>query len=147
MKKLTGLANNLCAMVVSEGASDLYEELMDLSDGLVTIDLLTATGFLNCSTQLTTPYLKEISNWFVTHLSECGVKLNELSIASISIHIDSSSVPCDRSKIVHYLAKAATKIQGKGKCYEKAAPATHVWHKRSPNYALEKDGQHGGGFR
>jgi hypothetical protein len=56
MKKLSGLANNVAAMVVAEGASDLYEELMDLPDGTVVIDLLAARGCLNERFELKTSY-------------------------------------------------------------------------------------------
>lgn len=130
MKKLTGFANNLSAMIVSASASELYEELIDLPDGVVTIDLLSCKGFLNDSTALKTEYIKELSDWFVNKISEDSIKPEEITKAMIMLRIDSSTVPCDREHTVHYLATATTTIDARGRSFEQGVPETHVWHKR-----------------
>jgi hypothetical protein len=130
MKKLNGLANNVAAMVVAEGASDLYEELMNLPDGTVVIDLLAVRGCLNERFELKTGYVKEISQWFFGRVPDCGVEPKDVSSASVTLSIDGSTVPTNRSNIVHYLAEATVVIEAKGKRFEQSVPVTHVWHKR-----------------
>lgn len=130
MKKLTGFANNLSAMIVSASASDLYEELMDLPDGIVTIDLLCCSGVLNDSTALKSEYIKELRDWLLKKISEDNIKPEEITKAMITLRIDSSTVPCDRKHTVHYLATATTTIDARGRHFEQSVPETHVWHKR-----------------
>jgi hypothetical protein len=130
MKKLAGFANNLSAMIVSASASDLYEELMDLPDGVVTIDLLCCKGFLNNLTALKTEYIKELRDWLVNKFSEDNIKPDEITKAMITLRIDSSTVPCDSEHTVHYLATATTTIDARGRHFEQCVPETHVWHKR-----------------
>ena len=117
-------------MVVSASAADLYEELMDLPDGIVTIDLLNCSGLLNDSTALKTTYLRELSNWLLKNTSEDNIKPEEITKATIMLRIDSSTVPCDRRHTVHYLATASTIIDARGRHFEQSVPETHVWHKR-----------------
>lgn len=135
MKKLAGFANNLSAMIVSASASELYEELMDLPDGIVTIDLLCCKGYMNNSTALKTEYIKELRDWLVNkisedNISEDNIRPEEITKAIITLRIDSSTVPCDRKHTVHYLATATTTIDARGRHFEQSVPETHVWHKR-----------------
>lgn len=130
MKKLAGFANNLSAMIVSASASELYEELMDLPDGTVTIDLLSCSGLLNDKTALKTAYLRELRDWLLKKISEDDIKPDEITKAMITLRIDSSTVPCDRKHTVHYLATATTIIDARGRHFEQSVPETHVWHKR-----------------
>jgi len=130
MKKLAGFANNLSAMIVSASASELYEELMDLPDGIVTIDLLCCSGVLNNTTALKTTYLRELRDWLLRNINEDNIKPEEISKAMITLRIDSSTVPCDRKHTVHYLATATTTIDAGGRHFEQSVPETHVWHKR-----------------
>ncbi len=130
MKKLAGFANNLSAMIVSAAASELYEELMDLPDGIVTIDLLCCSGVLNDSTALKTEYMKELRDWLLKKISEDNIKPEEITKAMITLRIDSSTVPCDRKQTVHYLATATTTIDARGRHFEQSVSETHVWHKR-----------------
>jgi hypothetical protein len=139
MKKLAGLANNLSAMIVSESASELYEELMDLPDGTVKIDLLSCSGYLNDSTVLKTPYIRELRDWLLRKIDENHIKPEDISKAIISLDIDSSTVPCDRKNTVHYLATATTVIDARDRHFEQRAPVTHVWHKRPANPRLDHD--------
>jgi len=130
MKRLVGFANNLSAMIVSASASELYEELTDLLDGVVTIDLLSCKGLLNDSIALKTEYIKELKDWFLKKISDDNIKLEEITKAMITLRIDSSTVPCDREHTVHYLATATTTIDARGRHFEQSVPETHVWHKR-----------------
>jgi len=129
-KKLAGFANNLSAMIVSAAASELYEELMDLPDGIVTIDLLCCSGVLNDSTALKTEYMKELRDWLLKKISEDNIKPEEITKAMITLRIDSSTVPCDRKHTVHYLATATTTSDARGRHFEQSVSETHVWHKR-----------------
>jgi len=130
MKKLAGYANNLSAMIVSASASELYEELMDLPDGTVKIDLLQCYGSLNDKTALNTAYFRELRDWLLKILSEDNINPEEITNATITLRIDSSTVPCDRRYSVHYLATATTIIDIRGRQFEQGVPETHVWHKR-----------------
>src|SRR6266540_1125222 len=130
MKKLAGLANNLSSMVVSTSASELYEELMDLPDVVVKIDLLNGTGNLNDSMTLKSTCLMELSSWLLKQVHECGIEPDEISMATITLNLDSSTVPCDIKYTVHYLATATTVIEARGRHFEYSVSPTHVWHKR-----------------
>ena len=130
MNKLAGFANNLSAMVVSASAAELYEELIDLPDGIVKIDLLGSSGFLNDSTALKSTFLKELSGWLLKKISEDNIKPEEITKATITLRVDSSTVPCDRKHTVHYLATATTIIDARGRHFEQSVSETHVWHKR-----------------
>ena len=130
MKKLAGFANNLSAMIVSESASELYEELIELPDGTVKVDLISRSGYLNDSIALKTPYIEELRDWLLKKINENHIKAEEISKAIITLDIDSSTIPCDRKYTVHYLATATTVIDVRDRNFEQRVPVTHVWHKR-----------------
>jgi hypothetical protein len=141
VKALQGFANDLVSMAVADRARPLYRYLMDHADGTVDIDLVQGVAALDGVQIPDNAFVNELREWLAARFQEIKLTPEYVESARVSLALDSSTVPTDRGRLVHYLVTPRSHLVAAGGHYESTLQPSHVWVNRHEPDANEKPRQ------
>ena len=126
LKALAGVVDSLSRMVLAQRARKIYEVLAELPDGAVVLDILARKATHSTAGSLSVTFTDDLASWLTSELARERVDPAGITAAEVTLVTDTTTVPTDRRRIVHFLAKSHATIEYQGRIYQHEREG-HVW--------------------
>jgi hypothetical protein len=107
-----------------------FETLAGLPDGRIDIDALSGAARHETAGAIGLAVAGELKAELESRLGKKGIPQDTLAEAVVTVRTDTSRIRTDRSRIVHFDFRIASRIRTESAIYEGAQEEEHVWHSR-----------------